>query len=419
MLMAYSIREREENLKKKWEGVADYVPVNPSQYSFDSVEREQEYARAQFPAEEEQRRYQHYREEWYRRPKEFDSGDAPLAVTCELVSTCNLACPMCYTPTEEFQSSVVGTQRMLPYEIVCKIIDECAELRVPSMLFSWRGESTLYRSMYNDVPKTFPDVLAYARRKGILEITCLTNGQGIDEKMARVIVDAEPNWISFSIDSLGEVYNKIRTPKKYQGKNTNYNAFAVVVENIKRLIAIRDEAGKTRPQIRTNAVFPAIARDPQAYHKFMESIGVGWVTVNEMLDFRGEDLPDDAIIKNWACQYPFQRLTVSANGSILPCTGAHNEERELILGRYPGSPLKRVRRADGTWETLKFPERTLYEVWHSPELAEIRRLHKELRRIEIRACRNCRHGAVKHGAEWIPEDWDMEKMEWKERVWRA
>ena len=36
--------------------------------------------------------------------KEFDSGDIPLSVTCELVSTCNLACTMCYTITEKFQN---------------------------------------------------------------------------------------------------------------------------------------------------------------------------------------------------------------------------------------------------------------------------------------------------------------------------
>lgn len=417
---SYNIRLREESLKRRWEGVADHVPVNQTQYSFDSPERELAFQRAQFPTEEEWKRYQDYREEWYRRAKEFDPGDYPLAVICELVSSCDLDCPMCYTRTEEFQYSVVGAQRILPYEIVCRVIDECADLGVPSMLFSWRGESTLYRSHFEGEVKRLPDVFAYARKRGILEITLLTNGQGLDARMARAIVEAEPSWINFSVDGLSEVYNKVRTPRRYKRKKgINYNAFEVVIDNIKQLVAIRDGAGKTRPQIRTNTIFPAIATEPQAYHDFMESIGVGWVTVNELLDFRGKELPEDAIRKDWACQYPFQRLTVSANGVIVPCTGAHNEERELVLGRYSGSPPKRVRNKDGVWETLDIPERTLYGAWHSPELKWIRQLHKEGRRVEIEpGCRNCRHGAKTHGVEWIPPDWDMERMEWKGEVGR-
>ena len=68
----------------------------------------------------------------------------------------------------------------------------------------------------------------------------------------------------------------------------------------------------------------------------MYSNGVNWVTVNEILDFRFETVPDEEVKPEWACSYPFQRLTVSANGTILPCTGAHNEEEGLTLGRYKG-----------------------------------------------------------------------------------
>lgn len=71
--------------------------------------------------------------------KRWPPRDIPLAVTIELVSTCNLA----YTITEEFQNAVVGALRMLPWPIVKRIIDEATELNVPSLLFSWRDESTV------------------------------------------------------------------------------------------------------------------------------------------------------------------------------------------------------------------------------------------------------------------------------------
>ena len=87
--------------------------------------------------------------------------------------------------TDKFQNSVVGGQRMMPWKTVEKIIDEPAEIGVCSLMFSWRGESTLWKDKDENENKIdFGDVLAYARKKKILEITSLTHGQLIDEQMA-------------------------------------------------------------------------------------------------------------------------------------------------------------------------------------------------------------------------------------------
>lgn len=414
--MSFKVRLREEELKKKWSGKNDLIPVNDSQYSLDTEDRERAYVEAQFKTPEELERYRWYREEWYRRPKECDAGDIPLSVTCELVSTCNLGCSMCYTIGEEFQNTVTGDRRMMPWPVVKAVIDEAAEMGVPSMLFSWRGESTMYRWRDGDTVVTFPDVLAYARSKGLLEVTCLTHGQLIDEAMAEAIVAAEPNWISFSVDGLGDTYNKVRTPPGKVG--TDYNAFETVVENIKRLVRIRDAAGKTRPQIRTNTVYPAIAKNAQAYVDFMRDIGVGWLTINELLDFRGDNLPDEAICQDWACQFPFQRLTISASGTVLPCTGSHREERALVFGRYKGAPPKVLRDTKGNAYSVDLNETSLREAWNCKKLQNLRKTHAEGNRTLISpGCKNCRHGAIKNGVEWIPDDWDLENMRWK-TIWR-
>ena len=89
--------------------------------------------------------YKQYRKE-YRRPQFNDFGNMPLSVIIELNSGCNLSCNMCYTITDAFKNSVIGDQRMMPWPMVVQIIDECDELKVPSILFSWRGEATLYKS---------------------------------------------------------------------------------------------------------------------------------------------------------------------------------------------------------------------------------------------------------------------------------
>ena len=69
----------------------------------------------------------------------------------------------------------------------------------------------LYKSRFEGKLYTFPDVLKYARKKGILEITCLTHGQAIDDKLAEEIVDAERvrphksfgyNWKTRSVEEI-------------------------------------------------------------------------------------------------------------------------------------------------------------------------------------------------------------------------
>ena len=408
---APTVHRKERDLIQTWDTATDKLPLHTVQYAYETPEREEAFKRSQFPTAEEWERYQWYRSEWHRRPKEEDPGPAPLAVTCELVSSCNLACTMCYTISKEFENSITGAQRMMSWPVVKAVIDECAALGVPSMLFSWRGEATLYKGWEGKRKITFPDVLKYARAKGILEITAVTHGQLIDEEMAKAIIDAEPSWISFSIDGMGDTYNKIRTPKNKKG--TDYDAFSVVMKNIERLADIRNAAGKTRPQIRTNAIFPAVAENPELYWKTLEAAGVDMITVNELLDLRGGDLEEGAIADQWGCAYPFQRLTVSANGILLPCTGAYHEQSGLVLGHYEGTPPKQTRNDDGTLAVTDMGAFDLKATWHGEVLKNIRQLHVEGRRSEIEpGCRHCNHGAKKHGADRDPAEWDNDAQAW-------
>ncbi len=404
-----------EKWQNDWKDKNNNVPVNRALFVLSSEKEEDKFVKNIYPNLQDRQRYLEYRNEWYRRAKEFDEGKYPLSVNCELVSTCNLACSMCYTITDKFQNSIVGAQRMLPWEILTKIIDEAAELGVPSISFSWRGESTMYKVRdKNNEWKDFADAINYADKKGILETTSLTHGQLIDEKFAEKIVLANPSWISFSIDGIGETYNKIRTPaNKLDDKN--FNAFEKVCNAIKLLIKYKKIHNKTRPSIRTNTIFPAIQNNPDEYRDFMKNLGVDLITVNEMKDYRFHELSDEKIQDNWGCQYPFQRLTVSANGIIIPCTGAYNEEEGLVLGKYDGSKDKAIRNYEGKIVKQNLDEFNLFNAWHSEKLKRIRFLHKNGKRKEIDpGCKNCHHGTVHHGVGHLPKQWDAKKQQWSE-----
>mgnify|MGYP001163961278 CR=1 FL=1 len=404
-----------EKLQKDWKDKNKDVPVNRALFVLSSENEEDTFVENIYPETSKKKKYFEYRNEWYRRAKEFDAGEYPLSVNCELVSTCNLACTMCYTITDKFQNSVVGAQRMLPWETLTKIIDEAADLGVPSISFSWRGESSMYRVRdKNNEIKDFADAFDYAYKKGILETTSLTHGQLIDEKLAERLVLANPSWISFSIDGLYETYNKIRTPA-HKLDDKNFNAFEKVSESIKLLNKYKKKYNKKRPSIRTNTIFPAIQDNPDEYKNYMKKIGVDLITVNEMKDYRFHDLPDDRIQDKWACQYPFQRLTVSANGIIIPCTGAYNEEEGLVLGKYDGSKNKVIRDYEGKIVKQNLNEFNLHKAWHSEKLKKIRLLHKNGRRKEIDpGCKNCHHGTVHHGVDHLPKQWNAKEQKWQE-----
>ena len=145
----------------------------------------------------------------------------------------------------------------------------------------------------------------------------------------------------------------------------------------------------------------------------MESIGVDFITVNEIVDYRHHRLDDKFVRENWACQFPFQRLTISANGVIVPCTGCYNEEEGLVLGKYSGSKDKVIKDYNGNIVTNELDDLTLKSAWKSSKLQKIRHMHSNGIRNQIEpGCRNCHHGAEKHGADYLPKEWDTRTQKW-------
>ena len=82
-----TFRYLDENLKDKWKGINDDVPVNASMYVFVTKEEEKKFVENMYPTTIEKERYKKYREDWYERAKKFEYGEYPLSVNCELVST--------------------------------------------------------------------------------------------------------------------------------------------------------------------------------------------------------------------------------------------------------------------------------------------------------------------------------------------
>ena len=70
--------------------------------------------------------------------------------------------------------------KIMKKELAFKLIDQASKLNVPSMKFNWRGEPLLN-------PK-LPEIIDYAKQKGVLETMINTNATKLDKKMSEKII---------------------------------------------------------------------------------------------------------------------------------------------------------------------------------------------------------------------------------------
>ena len=181
--------------------------------------------------------------QWYTYPLFRHKPVFPIHIDFEVSSLCNLKCPMCYRP---FRATT--DDGLMDFSVYKKGIDECAKFGLYSIRLSWRGEPTLH-------PK-LPEMVAYAKTKGIKEVSFITNGVKLRGKLEEELVRAGLDYFSVSIDGMNETYERIRYPSK----------FPAIVDTLKKIRQCRDEIGKGFPRIRTNSIWSAVKNNKEEYY---------------------------------------------------------------------------------------------------------------------------------------------------------
>jgi pyruvate-formate lyase-activating enzyme len=321
-----------------------FIPINKGQFSLETEERINSFEIKRGHGVQDA--YKENRKLWVEYAKNQHVSDFPLHVDIELASVCNLQCPMCYTISPEFKKKV--NTKLMDYDLYTKLVDECAVSGVYSIRLSFRGESFLH--------KRIVDCVRYAKQKGIKEVSTLTNGLRLDEEMFREIMDAGIDWITISFDGLGETYEQIRRPAKYDR----------AVEKIKNYVKIKQEAGKVKPVIKIQSILPAIEDNPQAFYDVFAPI-CDMVSANPLIDFM-QSKSTMPKIENFSCPQIYQRLVVGADGLCMMC--ANDEDGKVIVG-------------DAN-------EKTLREIWHGEEMTRVREIHRRCAGAdELKACAEC------------------------------
>lgn len=299
-------------------------------------------------------RFRDYRRRWLEDPASFKTGSFPIHLDVESTGVCNLRCPFCATTTKTWGPDAPGYMKL---ELFRRIIDEGAAEGLCSIKLSFRGEPTLHPQL--------PEMVGYAKRKGILDVYFNTNATLLTEALVHQLIEAGLDRISVSFESITkEAYEIYRAGAKYER----------VIENVHRLRKIRDARGLGYPQIRVQTVMLPELRDgfPQ-YVEFWKPLAdeVAYV------DARREGPQDDhrGLLADWACPFLWQRMTILWDGTVLPCL-MHGVSDFTLLA------LGNVN------------EKRLKAMWNGAEAATYRQLHQQGLAHELEACDRCSFRAM-------------------------
>lgn len=291
-------------------------------------------------------RYLENRIKWHMYPRLQLLPKFPDHVDIEVCSACNMRCPMCFTVTQQFKENVNLT--VMEFDLFKKIVDECVEHGAFSIRLSWRGEPTLNPH--------FVDMARYAKTRGIKEVSSLTNALKLTPAMFEELVDIQMDWLTISFDGMGETYNRIRKPAKFEDQ----------VEKIRKFHEIKKRVGSKKPVVKIQGIWPAVKEDPQAFYDTFRDI-VDQIAVNPMLDYLRKDT-NIVYRENFTCPVLWQRLAIGADGLVSLCI--HDEMSHHVIG-------------DVNTESI-------YEMWNGPDLQAAREAHIQHMGVEkYQACAEC------------------------------
>ena len=280
-------------------------------------------------------RYLEYRKRWNGEvAKEGDIGDFPMEYNLQLVHGCNLACAICH--------SSKWTNKKIDNEILKSVMEEAKEHHLCSCSFGMDSES------FMDTELLF-QAIDMAAEAGVMDILIGTNGLLLTEETAkRVISSGVVSLIKISIDAYtAETYQTIRRS----------NQFNRVVDNVIRMVELRDQMGASLPQIRVSFCKTYANKDEEK--DFINK----WERIVDQVDIQNysnlvgvfQDVDQGKKIESDTCKDPFRRVAILADGTVQCCCNNYEEiQPEIILGN--------VR------------EHSVYELWHSDKMKKIQKM---------------------------------------------
>jgi len=378
-------------------------------------------------------RFKNYRDGWRGNPKRVfaerlhhesfrRAALPPLCVDIEVAACCDLVCPFCY------RQAIATPDKLMSTRLFYRLIDQCAELGVPSIKLNWRGEPLLHPRL--------PEFIDYAKRAGIFEVIINTNAVALTRQTSEAIVAAGLDLLIYSFDGGSkETYEKMRVGRFRR------NSFEAVYGNVRRFAEVRTRAQSVFPRTKIQMILTSdTSKETEDFSDLFANC-VDDVSVKAYTE-RGGGLPDldaesrDVLISAlrehglpedsphwrdmdgniWAatgrifCEQPNQRLMVAYDGRVSMCCYdwgsaypvGYVDEAALARGdRDYQEVITKARVGAKGFEGLsriEMPRRliepqpvvqTLREVWNGEIINAVRQRHIEGAPEEVPICRDC------------------------------
>lgn len=283
----------------------------------------------------------------------------PLQLDFELNASCNLKCPMCPLSAESNEGK--GKDTWFKFEDFKRIIDDGVENGLKVIKLNYLNEPLIR----NDIT----DFIAYAKEAGIVDIYFSTNGLLLNDNFIEELIYAGLTRIQISIDAYEkETYDKVRPG----------GDLFKVVENVKRIIKIKDQMQSVTPLIRVNFVRTEINEHELPFFVDYWDNKVDMIGIQEMVKppVSNADLKSkttyNKIKEGFKCSFPFKQLVINNEGNILPCCTFYGEQ--FNMGNIRDDKI--------------------IDVWNSKQMKVLRQIHKDGKYFENEICKKCVEDAI-------------------------
>lgn len=246
---------------------------------------------------ERQQRFLEYRQLFEYSKRTRTVAPYPLNVNLAPIDACQLKCPHCYRQHNPDHY----IKKRLTWDEIKKIIDECAEIGVPSMFFGSGSELFLHKQGI--------EMLEYAAEKGILDIFTCTNGVLMTPEITDRLLAARITRLNVSIDAAtAETYSKVRG-----------EGFETLCDNLDYLIRRKQELGLRLPILRISFVnYNLNTHERDAFVERWQG-KADIVDVQMPMDIRLVDTLPFEHLDEMNCTYPWEMMMVNWDGEIFPC----------------------------------------------------------------------------------------------------
>lgn len=292
----------------------------------------------------------------------------PFVVFIDPANVCNFQCEFCANGNRELIKKTGRWQGTMDFDLYKKVIDDLKTFnsKIKVLRLYKEGEPLIHPRL--------PEMIKYAKDSGIFgSIDFTTNGSLLNPKKNIALLEAGLNRINISVEAMS---------------SEQYRAIAKVELDFEEYIANIRHFYKHRKDctvfIKTIGNYLQPSQKEDFYKLFsgiadliaIENLAPCWPEY----DMQGVDKDSTAGIYGQqlsrveVCPYIFYSLTINTDGTVSACF--LDWEHKLIVG------------------DLK--QQSFVDIWNSPQLLELRKLHLQKKRCEHQVCHNC--GQLVYGA---------------------